>query len=115
MQALEGSVNDQKGNASEIASIIKKFTEPTHKDGGLSSQEKPNGELVRDLNLSFNVVVLCLVVHNFIYTLPSPKIAAKSIPLPNGFQRLENAVFKFIYYTFVYVYFSLALSSDKSK
>ncbi|XP_028762312.1 peroxisome biogenesis protein 6 isoform X2 [Neltuma alba] len=46
MQALEGPINDQRGNTSEIASILKKFTEPTRKDGGIYSHEKSNGEFV---------------------------------------------------------------------
>ncbi|XP_054820199.1 peroxisomal ATPase PEX6 isoform X2 [Prosopis cineraria] len=46
MQANEGPVNDQRGNTFEIASIIRKFTEPTPKDGGIYSHEKPNGEFV---------------------------------------------------------------------
>ncbi|KAK4281067.1 hypothetical protein QN277_012606 [Acacia crassicarpa] len=43
-QALEGPGNDQRGNTSEIASIIRKFTEPVNKDGGIYSHEKQNGE-----------------------------------------------------------------------
>lgn len=56
MQATEGSVNDQRGNTSEVASIIRKFTEPTRKYGDIYSDGKPNGEFVRS-NLSFAAVI----------------------------------------------------------
>ncbi|KAF7818233.1 peroxisome biogenesis protein 6 [Senna tora] len=44
MQTPDGPLNDQRGNTSEIASIIRKFTEPIHEYGDIYSHGKPNGE-----------------------------------------------------------------------
>ncbi|KAJ1412648.1 P-loop containing nucleoside triphosphate hydrolase [Sesbania bispinosa] len=42
----EGSLNDQRGNTSEVASVIRKFTEPVSEHGDSNSLMKSNGELV---------------------------------------------------------------------
>ncbi|XP_004493380.1 peroxisomal ATPase PEX6 [Cicer arietinum] len=42
----EGSLNDQRGNTSEVASVIRKFTEPVGEHGDRNSLMKSNGESV---------------------------------------------------------------------
>ncbi|KAE9593836.1 putative ATPase, AAA-type, core, P-loop containing nucleoside triphosphate hydrolase [Lupinus albus] len=42
----EGSLNDQRGNTSEVASVIRKFTEPVSEHGDSNSQWKSNSEFV---------------------------------------------------------------------
>ncbi|CAL0302445.1 unnamed protein product [Lupinus luteus] len=42
----EGSLNDQRGNTSEVASVIRKFTEPVSEHGDSNSQRKSNSEFV---------------------------------------------------------------------
>ncbi|KAI4349624.1 hypothetical protein L6164_010189 [Bauhinia variegata] len=39
---FDGSPNDQRGNTSEVASVIRKFTEPIIEDDDVYSQDKPN-------------------------------------------------------------------------
>ncbi|TKY61811.1 Peroxisome biogenesis protein 6 [Spatholobus suberectus] len=45
-QSPEGLPNDQRGNTSEVASVIRKFTEPVSKHGDSNSLGKSNGEFV---------------------------------------------------------------------
>ncbi|KAK7259407.1 hypothetical protein RIF29_25014 [Crotalaria pallida] len=42
----EGPLNDQRGNTSEVASVIRKFTEPVSEHGDSNSHGKSNGEFV---------------------------------------------------------------------
>lgn len=46
-QSPEVSQNDQRGNTSEVASVIRKFTEPVGEHGDSNSLVKSNGESVR--------------------------------------------------------------------
>ena len=43
----EDPLNDQRGNTSEVASVIRKFTEPVSQHSDRNSQGKSNGEFVR--------------------------------------------------------------------
>nr|XP_028956228.1 peroxisome biogenesis protein 6-like [Malus domestica] len=43
----EGSPSDQVGITSEVASLIREFTEPISDDGDMDSEEKHNGDIVR--------------------------------------------------------------------
>ncbi|KAK7337414.1 hypothetical protein VNO77_17986 [Canavalia gladiata] len=45
-QSHEGSLNDQRGNTTEVASVIRKFTEPVSEHGDSNSLGKSNGEFV---------------------------------------------------------------------
>lgn len=45
-QSPEVSAHDQRGNASEVASVIRKFTEPVSELDDSNSPGKPNGEFV---------------------------------------------------------------------
>ncbi|KAL2345390.1 hypothetical protein Fmac_006675 [Flemingia macrophylla] len=45
-QSPEGSVHDQRGNTSEVASVIRKFTEPVSEHDDSNSLGKSNGEFV---------------------------------------------------------------------
>jgi len=57
-QSPEVSQNDQRGNTSEVASVIRRFTEPVGEHGDSNSLGKSNGEFVR-----FNVVVTFYCYH----------------------------------------------------
>lgn len=43
----EGSPSDQIGITSEVASVIREFTEPTSEDGDIYYEGKSNGDFVR--------------------------------------------------------------------
>jgi peroxin-6 len=45
--SYEGSPNDQVGVTSEVASVIRKFTEPVTEDEHIYSEGEPNGDSVR--------------------------------------------------------------------
>lgn len=47
LMSNEGSPNDQVGLTSEVASVIREFTEPVSEDEDSYSGEKSNGDFVR--------------------------------------------------------------------
>lgn len=57
----EGSPNDQAGITSEVASLIREFTEPISDDGDIDSEGKQNGDSVRCK--CFSAMYLSLGIH----------------------------------------------------
>ena len=58
MGSHEGSPNDHVGISSEVASVIREFTEPVSEDGDTGSDGKLNDESVR-----FNIPLYVCVSH----------------------------------------------------
>lgn len=65
----EGSPNDHMGITSEVASVIREFTEPVSEDGEIDSKGKLNGEFVR--HIYFTLTLSCfksfyyIILHSF--------------------------------------------------
>lgn len=53
MNSQDGSSNDQVGLTSEVASVIREFTEPDVEDGDKYSNGKLNGDPVRYVTFGF--------------------------------------------------------------
>ena len=48
----EGSSNDQVGITTEVASVVRKFTEPVSEDEDIDSKGEPNDDFVRSIYFS---------------------------------------------------------------
>lgn len=60
----EGSPNDQLGVTSEVASVIRKYTEPINEDDDTNTKGEPNGDFVR---FNYLLCPFLLIGHSIIY------------------------------------------------
>ena len=62
----EGSPNDHVGITSEVASVLREFTEPVPEDGEIDSEGKVNGEFVRCNDFASTLSCFRVLIYHFI-------------------------------------------------